>query len=188
MATLKQVAARLLLACVATVASFAASAQTYSVGGAVHGLIGQGLQLQLSYTTSCLADGQVFTLHSTDPNDCFAPSNIAKCCSQSIGMTTFDGLHTVTCRCGITPVVQAILPSQPNDAGTETLNVPAGATAYTFFVPIPDISNYSALVQTQPTAPVQLCRFAAPSGVINGHAITNLDLDCSDRIFANGFD
>jgi hypothetical protein len=50
--------------------------------------------------SACIPDNGVFTIMSTDTNDCFTPVNFHMCCSQSIKATASDGISTVTCTCG----------------------------------------------------------------------------------------
>ena len=59
-------------------------AATYTIGGSASNVVFTGLSLRLVSDPGCLADGAAFTLQSTDTHDCFAPQNLAKCCSQSI--------------------------------------------------------------------------------------------------------
>ena len=55
----------------------------------------------LHAASACIPDNGIFTLKSTDTNDCFQPVNFNKCCSKSIKTTASDGISTVTCTCGV---------------------------------------------------------------------------------------
>jgi hypothetical protein len=50
--------------------------------------------------SACIPDGGIFTLMSTDTNDCFTPVNFNMCCSKSVKFTASDGISTVSCTCG----------------------------------------------------------------------------------------
>jgi hypothetical protein len=168
-----------------------AHAQSYTVSGTVHNLTGSGLQLRLSTAPTCLADDAAFTLHSTDPNDCFTATNINKCCSRSIKHTAFDSISTVTCTCGI-----IIIPRPVVQTGDETdspstiqaITVPKFATSFAFPTAVADISTYVVSIGSQPVNPALTCTVATGSGVINGHSVSTPVVTCSDRIFSNGFE
>jgi hypothetical protein len=163
-------------------------AANFPVGGSVQHLLGNGLQLKLVDSAGCLADGTSFTLHSTDTNDCFTPTNFTKCCSQSIRFTASDGISTVTCTCGVVIIPSPESSDQKAVDATQLIALNAGASAFAFPTPIADISNYSVSIAQQPSTPSQRCAVSRAAGIVNGQSITNIYLNCADAIFADGFD
>lgn len=175
------VLALLLLGCAGFV-----HAQSYHIKGTATGVIGNGLQLFVSYSSTCLDDDQSFTLNSTNTNDCFSSANLPKCCSKSIKFTSTDGISRVTCTCGV--IVIGRVPSLLAETDTTiTTSVPKNATTFAFASAIPDVSAYVVGIQTAPTNPVETCTIANGAGVMNGKDITNVVVTCSDRIFRGTF-
>jgi hypothetical protein len=172
-------------ACILLLAADALHAQSFSVGGSVSGLIGDGLQLELGYT-QCLADNQSFMLTTGEPGECFASPNITRCCSQQIKSAVFDGISTVTCTCGTVPIRPNIV-DDGGGAGAEIVNVPKNAASYAFGAPVPAQSSFGVFVNIQPNHPVETCLVQNPYGVVTGGNVTGVNVVCSDRIFANGF-
>ncbi len=161
-------------------AAATAHAQTYTVGGSISGYIGSGLQMQLNYA-DCLGDGQTFTLNSTSTNDCFTTDNRAMCCSDSIKFTAFDGLHTVSCTCGTTVITRPEF-----GGGGEVLTVAKNATSYEFS-PVTPAVKFTVIVAAMPTNPRETCVVQNATGIVDGGNVTNVNVVCTDRIFANGF-
>jgi hypothetical protein len=163
----------------------ATQAASYHVKGLVSGDIGTGLQLHLATSATCLADNATFTLHSTDTNDCFTPANYNMCCSKSIKKTTYDGVSTVICTCGVIVIGRPNLIDLADD--TQTIVVAKNATSFVFPTAVPDTYAYAVTITGQPTAPIEKCTISFASGVISGADATAARVVCSDRIFLGTF-
>lgn len=76
-----------------------------------------------------------------------------------------------------------------NDASP--LEVPAGATSFTFPAPLAYGTTYTVAVASQPTDPAQTCEVTHGDGTINGD-VTDVSIACktgaSDVIFRDGFE
>ena len=68
--------------------------------------------------------------------------------------------------------------------GTDDVTPASGVTAYSFATLLPQGSTYNVTVQTQPTAPTQICTVAA-SGVITAD-VTNADVSCVNAYTIGG--
>ena len=161
--------------------SLGAFAQTHSVGGAVSGLGANGLTLTMSYTApTCLADGSVITFHSTDTNDCFLPSVTSQCCSNSVKFTSFDGISTVSCTCGVAVIPRGIgLDTSPL---TQTVTIAYGSSAYQFPSPLVTGTTYGVAITTQPINPLQTCSLVNTSGSIAGANVNNVNVSCFNTL------
>jgi uncharacterized repeat protein (TIGR03803 family) len=69
--------------------------------------------------------------------------------------------------------------------GTDTVNVPAGATSFTLPTPVAYTSSYQVTVQTQPTGMSCQVSPATPATMPAG-AVTNVTVTCSDQPYALG--
>ncbi len=164
-----------------------AHGQSYHVNGTASGVIGSGLQLFVSYSSTCLDDNQSFTLHSTNTDDCTSTANLKKCCSNSIKSTATDGISKVTCTCGVF-IINAVPKLLAETDSTLTTSIPKNGTTFAFAGAIPDISAYVVGIQTEPMNPIETCTIANGAGVMNGKDVMNVMVTCSDRIFRGRFE
>lgn len=169
-------------------ASVPVCAQTYTVGGSISTLgASSGLQLRLDSTFQCLADNHYFVISSTDTNDCFTSPNFTKCCSNSIKATSSDGISHVTCTCGVVIIPQP-LEIGSVDSTSQTINVPANATTFSFSTALSPGSPYAVHVATQPGAPASVCSTGNNAGTVANANVAGVAVACGNRIFKYGFD
>jgi hypothetical protein len=71
---------------------------------------------------------------------------------------------------------------------SQTIVVPRGSTAFYFPESIPDISTHAVSVISQPVDPPLSCYVTHSTGTINGHAVNDVLVHCTDEIFGYGFD
>jgi len=71
--------------------------------------------------------------------------------------------------------------------GTESLPV-ASNGSFVFTTMLGSGASYAVTVQAQPTSPAEVCTVTGGSGTVAGANVTSVQVDCSDRIFANGYE
>jgi hypothetical protein len=177
---------------------------TYTVGGNVGGLAGDGLVLRLNGGNDLpvSASGSFEFPLGLEDGDAYAvtvatqPSDPSQTCTVANGSGTINGADvtnvSVTCTTSTYTVggtVSGLLGSglvlQVNGGG----NLPIAADgSFTFAAPLADGSAYAVTVASQPTGPVQVCTVSNGSGTVAGANVTNVQVSCSDRIYVDGFD
>ncbi|MBX3689056.1 proprotein convertase P-domain-containing protein [Dokdonella sp.] len=176
---------------------------TYTVGGNVSGLTGLGLVLALDAGAQSLpiaangtftfptavADGTTYTVTiATQPS--------GQTCAVANGSGTISGANVtnVAVTCVTIPtwtVGGSILGLSANglvlslNAGAQTIAITSGVTAFSFPNGLTNGAAYAVTVQTQPGN--LYCYAQNGSGTIAGANVTNVVIDCTDRIFADGF-
>ncbi|MGN6520131.1 MAG: hypothetical protein ACTHK2_11980, partial [Dokdonella sp.] len=71
--------------------------------------------------------------------------------------------------------------------GTESLPV-ASNGSFVFTTMLGSGASYAVTVQAQPTSPAEVCTVTGGSGTVAGANVTSVQVACSDRIFANGYE
>ena len=190
---------------VTSIAVTCASIPTYTIGGTVSGLTGSGLKLSLNGNAQTLdvasgatsfqfanpvADGTHYTVEVITQ-----PTGLTCAASSNSGDVTGGNVTNVSIVCTpqaatysvggtIIRLSSAGMVLSLND--TQTMGVSANVTAFTFPGKLPDVTAYSVKVQTQPAG--LFCTVRNGTGTIAGANVTDVVVDCLDRIFANGFD
>ena len=178
---------------------------TFTVGGNVSGLYGNGLVLQnnggdalpigadggFTFTTP-LVDGASYSVTVLTQ-----PTNLNQTCSVTDGSSTLAGADitnvAVTCVTNTFTVggnVSGLLGSDlvlQNNGGDA---LPIGADgSFTFTTPLADGSGYAVTVLVQPSGPLQICSVSNSSGTIAGADISNVTVTCvNEIIFVDGFE
>jgi hypothetical protein len=178
---------------------------TFTIGGAVTGLQGSGLVLTNNGADpltivgngpfqfpTMLAAGATYNV-AVSAN----PSNPAQSCAVTNPAGTVNGASianiTVTCMTARFTVggsisglagsrLQLRLNNQP------PLDVPAGATSFTFDSLLASGTNYVVRVSRPPSNPAQDCVFAnnSDSGIVGNANVTSVVLSCTTRVFSIG--
>ena len=177
------------------------SAQTFSVGGTVSGLLGNGLILQNSASDdlSISADGTFVFATKNLIGAPYAvtvktqPTGPDQWCTlvNGTGMLAGANVTNVTVTCSSTThtvggTVSGLLGSglvlQNN--GSDDLAIGAGFNGdFTFAAQLANGSPYAVTVKTQPTDPVQTCTVTNGSGTLSGANVTNVDVDCTGILY-----
>jgi len=169
---------------------------TYSIGGAITGLTGSGLVLQLNGGSNLpvnanataftfvtqLGSGAAYTVsvltQPTNPSQTCTVSNgsgnvgSANVANVSISCTTnsFTVGGTVIGLTGSGLVLQ-------NNLGN---NLPIGGNgAFTFTTLVLSGTHYAVTVLTQPSAPAQTCNVSSASGTMGAANVTNVGVNCN---------
>lgn len=162
--------------------SMGAVAQTHTVGGAVNGLGANGLVLTMNYSApACLADDSVITIQSTHTSDCFLPSVVNQCCSQSVKLAVISSFTTVSCTCGVV-IIPRPVPLGSTLPLTQTVTIAGGATGYQFPGPLVTGANYSVAITSQPINPLQSCTLVNDSGSVANANVNNVNVSCVNAL------
>lgn len=179
-------------------------AATYTVGGTIAGLTGNGLILRDNGGDDLVIPAGATTFTFATPvatGNAYAvtvltqPSAPTQACTVIAGTGTvgagnvtsvaitcvFDAFTiggTVTGLTGTGLVLQ-------NNAGDD-LPVPAGATSFTFGTAVPSGAPYSVTVLKQPTSPLQLCTVSGGDGLVTSAGITDIAITCVPKTFTVG--
>jgi subtilisin-like proprotein convertase family protein len=175
---------------------------TYTIGGAITGLTGSGLMLQLNGGANLpvnpnaiaftfiaqLASGAAYAVsvltQSTNPSQTCTVANgsgtvaSANVTNVSVSCTTnsFTISGTVSGLSGTGVVLQ-------NNGGNNlTINA---SGPFTFSTPILSGAAYSVTVLTQPTGQSQACSVTSGSGTVGGGNVTNVAVGCGDPLFVD---
>ena len=177
----------------------------YTVGGAVAGLAGSGLTLQLNgggdlpisangaFAFPPINDGSAYEVTVS-----MQPSDPTQTCEVSGGSGTLGGSDVtdvaVTCTTSqytiggtVAGLTGSGLMLQLNGGG----DLPIGANGDFAFPPIDDGSAYEVTVSMQPSGPAQICTVEHGSGTLAGADVTDVAVACADDddvIFADGFE
>ena len=184
--------------------SVSCSTDTFTIGGDVNGLEGNGLVLQnnagddlaieanggFTFPTA-LADGSAYVVMVSTQ-----PSNPVQTCSVSSGSNTLAGTNvmdvSVTCSTDTYTVggdVSGLEGSGlvlQNNAGDDLAI--AGNGGFTFPTPLEDGSTFVVTIKTQPANLIQTCSISSGSGTLAGANVTNVQVSCSTDTFTIGGD
>jgi hypothetical protein len=175
------------------------TAQSYTIGGSVSGLVGTGLQLQngsgtllgvsangaFSFPTA-VASGTAYAISVAAQ-----PSSPSQTCVLSNGTGTVGtaNVTSISVQCTTNTyklggTVSGLLGTGlVLQEGSESLTISANG-AFTFSTPLASGAAYSISVATQPTSPAQTCTVASGSGTVESADITNITVTCAALITA----
>jgi hypothetical protein len=171
------------------------STNTFTVGGTVNGLAGEGLVLQNNGGDDLAinADGNfTFTTALADLSDyevtiLTQPGNPSQTCTVANAAGTLAGTDAdnveVTCSTNTFTVGGTVsglegegLVLQNNGGDDLAINADGG---FAFTTPLADGSDYEVSVLTQPTNPSQTCEIAHGSGTLQGENVTDVAVTCA---------
>jgi hypothetical protein len=175
---------------------------TYTVGGAISGLVGTGLVLQDNggdnLPVSANATGFTFAT-PVDSGSAYKvsvmtqPSSPAQNCIVASGTGSANGnITTVNITCTtvtysvggtISGLIGTGLVLQDN--GGDNLPISANATGFTFATPVDSGSGYKVSVLTQPSSPMQSCAVTNASGTVSGNVAT-VNVACTTITYTVG--
>ncbi len=175
---------------------------TYTVGGAVSGLAGNGLALRLNGGTAfaitgngsftlpgLLADGSSYAVTiATQPS---GPNQV---CTIANGSGTISGAAVtnvaVTCVTSTYAVGGTVSGLAGNGLALRlnggTAFAISGNGGFTLPGPLTDGSSYAVTIATQPSGPNQVCTITNGNGTISGGAVTNAAVTCVTSTYAVG--
>jgi hypothetical protein len=174
------------------------SAESYSLGGTVHGLTSSGLVLTDGAETVTVAAGAT-TFEFATPiaaGSTYAvtvktqPTGLACSVSKGTGTMPAANVNTVVVTCtteafslggsiaGLTTTGLVLA------NGADTLAVAANATSFTMPTDVPYGSAYNVVVKTQPTG--LSCSVTRGAGVMPAAAVTNIAVVCADQTYSLG--
>ena len=179
------------------------TASTFTIGGTVSGLSGSGLVLSLNAGAQTLpisANG-AFTFPTGIANGTPYAVTVGtqpsgQTCLVANGSGTVSGANVtnvaVTCANSTFTIGGNVTGLLGNSVtlslnGTESLPV-ASNGSFVFTTMLGNGASYAVTVQTQPTSPAEVCTVTGGSGTVAGANVTSVQVDCSDRIFANGYE
>jgi hypothetical protein len=171
------------------------STDTFTVGGTVSGLEGDGLILQLNggddlaidadgdFTfASPLADGSDYEVTIlTQPDDPVQSCTVANATGALAGVDV-DNIE-VTCSTDTFTIGGTVSGLEgsglvlQNNGGDDLAIVADGD--FTFDTPLPDGSDYEVTVQSQPANPNQTCEIAGGSGTLQGEDVADVAVTCA---------
>ncbi len=185
-----------------TTVAITCATETYAISGAVSGLVGSGLALQLNGGAALaiaangafafpgeVADGSNYAVTVQT-----APSAPSQTCVVGNGNGVVAGADignvTVTCSTdtfsiggNVSGLTGTGLVLQLNGGGNLAI---AANGAFTFPNELADGSDYSVSVSTQPSGPSQVCSVTAGSGTLAGADIANVAVVCAGNEFSVG--
>ena len=184
----------------ATNIEVACSSNGFTIGGAVSGLAGAGLVLQLNRgnNRSIVSSGP-FAFATTVQNGAgyevtvlTQPKNPAQQCTVGNGSGTVSGSNVtnVAINCVSSSFTVGGTVSGLSGSGLVlTLNggndLPLGGDgSFTFATPLPSGSQYRVRVATQPANPTQVCTVASGDGTIGSANVNNVRVSCASSTFA----
>jgi subtilisin-like proprotein convertase family protein len=180
-------------------ASSSPAVPTYAIGGAIAGLTGSGLVLQLNGGSNLpvspnataftfatqLAGGAAYAVSVLTQ-----PTNPSQTCTVSNGSGNVGsaGVASISITCAtnsftIGGTVSALLGTGlvlQNNGGD---NLPIGGNgAFTFGTAIPSGATYAVTVSTPPNGPAQTCRVTNGSGTVGAANVTSVGVSCGFTI------
>jgi len=184
----------------ATNIEVACSSNGFTIGGAVSGLAGAGLVLQLNRgnNRSIVSSGP-FAFATTVQNGAgyevtvlTQPKNPAQQCTVGNGSGTVSGSNVanVVINCVSSSfTVGGTVSGLAGSGLVLTLNgsndLPLGGDgSFTFATPLPSGSQYRVRVATQPANPTQVCTVAGGDGTIGSTNVNNVRVSCASSTFA----
>jgi hypothetical protein len=184
----------------ATDIEVACSSNGFTIGGAVTGLAGSGLVLQLNGSNDLSIVGSgAFAFETTVQNGTGyevsvrrQPTNPAQQCTVNNGSGTVPGNN-------VTNVAINCVSSSFNVGGTVSGLAGSGLVlelnggndlpitadgSFTFAGPLPSGSQYRVRVATQPANPPQVCTVAGGEGTIGSTNVNNVRVNCASSTFS----
>ncbi|HKQ12738.1 MAG TPA: hypothetical protein VJT80_04855 [Steroidobacteraceae bacterium] len=184
----------------ATDIEVACTSNGFTIGGAVAGLAGAGLTLQLNSGNDLSIVGNgAFAFETALQNGAnYAvsvrrqPTNPAQQCTVGNGSGTVAGgnVTNIAINCvSSTFTVGGTVNGLTGSGLVLTLNggndLPiSGAGGFTFETPLTSGSQYRVRVATQPANPTQVCTVAGGDGTIGGNNVNNVRVSCASSTFA----
>lgn len=178
----------------------ACSSNGFTIGGAVTGLAGSGLVLQLNggNDLSIVSSGAFAFETSVQNGAGYAvsvrrqPTNPAQQCTVSNGSGTVPGnnVTNIAINCvsssftvggTVSGLVGSGLVLELN--GGNDLPITADGS-FTFAAPLPSGSQYRVRVATPPANPPQVCTVAGGEGTIGGNNVNNVRVNCASSTFS----
>jgi hypothetical protein len=170
------------------------SANQYTIGGSIVGLVGSGLVLRLNGQTDLAASGNgTFTFGTPiASNSTYSvvvaaqPSGPTQTCTIANGtgkVTTEDaGNVVVTCSVNAYAVGGSVSSLAGSGLvlrlnGQNDLAID-GNGSYSFAAPVESGAAYAVTVATQPSGPGQLCTVANGTGWVSSGVVSNIDVVC----------
>jgi large repetitive protein len=176
---------------------------SFAIGGTVSGLVGSGLQLRNNGGTpidiggngpfqfgDLLASGATYNVvvarQPTSPTqNCAVTNNAGTVGSASVAnIAVACSTDRFTVGGAITGLAGTGLRLQLNTQ--PPLNVPAGATNFTFATLLPSGSAYVVRIDGQPSSPAQECKLTSETGIVAGQNVTTVAVTCTTRSFHIG--
>jgi subtilisin family serine protease len=168
---------------------------TYTIGGAIAGLTGSGLVLQLNgggnlpvganataFTfTPQLASGAAYTAsvltQPTNPSQtCTVPNGSGTVASANVTNISIScATNSFTVGGTVSGLLGTGLVLQNNGGNDRAIG---GNGVFTFTTPILSSATYSVTVSTQPTSPAQTCSVTSGSGTVGAANVTNVGVFC----------
>jgi len=186
----------------ATNLEVACTANGFSIGGAVTGLAGSGLVLQLNggNDLSIVSSGPFAFETAVQSGVSYAvsirkqPTNPSQQCAVSNGSGTVGGSNVtnIAINCvsnsftvggsvsGLTGSGLVVALNGGDDLPIE------GNGTFRFEAPLPSGSQYHVRVTTQPVNPTQVCTVAGGDGTIGGTNVNNVRVTCASSTFSVG--
>jgi hypothetical protein len=186
----------------ATNLEVACTANGFSIGGAVTGLAGSGLVLQLNggNDLSIVSSGPFAFETAVQSGVSYAvsirkqPTNPSQQCAVSNGSGTVGGSNVtnIAINCvsnsftvggsvsGLTGSGLVVALNGGDDLPIE------GNGTFRFEAPLPSGSQYHVRVTTQPVNPTQVCTIAGGDGTIGGTNVNNVRVTCASSTFSVG--
>jgi 6-phosphogluconolactonase (cycloisomerase 2 family) len=178
----------------------------YAVRGAIQGLAGTGLVLQLSSADDLAVDPDAATFafpHPRNSGDGYVvtvrtqPTSPSQTCTVANGAGTIGSADvedvTVSCttnsyavRGSVTGLKGSGLVLQLN--GEHDLNVNTAASTFAFMEGVSSGATYTVAVFTQPTGPTQKCTVTNASGIVAGQEIADIQVICATVNFLYAID
>lgn len=180
----------------------ACTSDGFTVGGAVSGLAGSGLELELNGAhrlsivsngpfafEQALTDGSAYTVAvARQPRDPTQQCTVANSQGAIAGANVVN--IAITCSTSafqiggsVSGLAGAGLSLRLNDA--ETLAIHSNGT-FTFSMQLSSGSPYSVAIASQPSDPAQSCTISNASGEVGGSDVSNVRVVCSSNTFSVG--
>jgi hypothetical protein len=172
----------------------------FSVGVTVNGLTGgDSITLQNNGTDnkSVSAGSPSFTFTGQDDLTIYNVSILTpptgKTCTVSSGLGIVSGTNpSVTVTCGSSPtytiggVISGLITGGSGvtlSNGTNTTNFTANGS-FSFPTALPDLTNYTVSITSQPTNPGEVCSLLNQTGTINGTNVTTVSVTCTVNTYS----
>lgn len=174
---------------------------SFSIGGTVTGLLGQGLvlsnngeDLPISADGSFMFPTKVASGAAFNVTVRVQPGNPAQACTVGNNTGTVGAGDVTTAAVNCSTSDFAVGGAVSGLAGTGLVlqnnlgdNLPIDSDgSFMFLTPVPSGVPYSVTVGVQPSGPAQLCTVTNPSGVIADAPVTNVAVDCVTTEFSIG--
>jgi trimeric autotransporter adhesin len=184
----------------ATNLEVACTSNGFSIGGAVTGLAGSGLVLQLNRGNdlSIVSSGAFAFATALQSGASYEvtirkqPTNPSQACTVSNGVGTVTGGNVTNIAINCVSSSFTVGGSVSGLAGSGLVVVLNGANDlpiagngnFTFETPLPSGSQYRVRVATQPVSPTQVCTVASGDGTIGSTNVSNVRVSCASSTFS----